>query len=155
MPIITLTTDLGLKDHYVASVKGAILSQIPDVSIVDITHSIEAFNISQTAYVIRNCYKNFPAGSIHILGVDSELSLKNSHLAVFAGGHYFIGTDNGTFSLLFDELKPDKIVELNISQNTDSLTFPINAGFPDNEAKPTVVFATEPPDISIPCFNKE
>ena len=129
MPIITLTTDLGLKDHYVASVKGAILSQIPDINIVDITHNIDAFNISQTAYVIRNCYKNFPAGSIHILGVDAELSIDNSHLAVFAGGHYFIGTDNGTFSLLFDELKTEKIVQLNISQNTDSLTFPIKDVF--------------------------
>ena len=129
MPIITLTTDLGLKDHYVASVKGAILSQIPDINIVDITHNIDAFNISQTAYVIRNCYKNFPAGSIHILGVDAELSIDNSHLAVFAGGHYFIGIDNGTFSLLFDELKTEKIVQLNISQNTDSLTFPIKDVF--------------------------
>ena len=129
MPIITLTTDLGLKDHYVASVKGAILSQIPDINIVDITHNIDAFNISQTAYVIRNCYKNFPVGSIHILGVDAELSIDNSHLAVFAGGHYFIGTDNGTFSLLFDELKAEKIVQLNISQNTDSLTFPIKDVF--------------------------
>ena len=129
MPIITLTTDLGLKDHYVASVKGAILSQIPDINIVDITHNIDAFNISQTAYVIRNCYKNFPAGSIHILGVDPELSIDNSHLAVFAGGHYFIGTDNGTFPLLFDELKAEKIVQLNISQNTDSLTFPIKDVF--------------------------
>ncbi len=129
MPIITLTTDLGLKDHYVASVKGAILSQMPDINIVDITHNIDAFNISQTAYVIRNCYKNFPAGSIHILGVDAELSIDNSHLAVFAGGHYFIGTDNGTFPLLFDELKAEKIVQLNISQNTDSLTFPIKDVF--------------------------
>ena len=129
MPIITLTTDLGLKDHYVASVKGAILSQIPDINIVDITHNIDAFNISQTAYVIRNCYKNFPAGSIHILGVDAELSIDNSHLAVFAGGHYFIGIDNGTFPLLFDELKAEKIVQLNISQNTDSLTFPIKDVF--------------------------
>ena len=129
MPIITLTTDLGLKDHYVASVKGAILSQIPDINIVDITHNIDAFNISQTAYVIRNCYKDFPAGSIHILGVDAELSIDNSHLAVFAGGHYFIGTDNGTFPLLFDELKAEKIVQLNISQNTNSLTFPIKDVF--------------------------
>ncbi|MBC8267019.1 MAG: SAM-dependent chlorinase/fluorinase [Flavobacteriales bacterium] len=129
MAIITLTTDLGLKDHYVASIKGAIFSQIPEVTIVDITHNIEAFNISQAAFVIRNCYKNFPQGSIHILGVDAELSLENSHLAVFSNGHYFIGTDNGCFSLLFDELKPEKIVELNISQNTDSLTFPIKDVF--------------------------
>ena len=129
MSIITLTTDLGLKDHYVASVKGAILSQIPDIDIIDITHNIEAFNISQAAYVLRNCFKNFPKGSIHILGVDAELSLKNSHLAVFAQGHYFIGTDNGCFSLLFDQLKPNKIVELNINQDTDSLTFPIKDVF--------------------------
>ena len=129
MPIITLTTDLGLKDHYVASVKGEIRSQISEISIVDITHNIEAFNISQTVYVIRNCYKNFPKGSIHILGVDSELSIDNSHLAVFSDGHYFIGADNGIFSLLFDELQPEKIVELNISQNSDSLTFPIKDVF--------------------------
>jgi len=129
MPIITLTTDLGLKDHYVASIKGAILSQLEDVKIVDISHEINAFNISQTAYVIRNCYKNFPKGSIHILGVDTEISLENSHMAIFADGHYFISTDNGIFSLLFDELKPEKIVELNISQNTDSLTFPIKDVF--------------------------
>lgn len=129
MPIITLTTDLGLKDHYVASVKGAILSQIPDITVVDITHNIEPFNFSQAAYVIQNCFKNFPTGSIHIIGVDVELSLDNSHLAVFAQGHYFIGTDNGSFSLLFDQLKPEKIVELNISQQTDSLTFPIKDVF--------------------------
>jgi len=129
MPIITLTTDLGLKDHYVASIKGAILSQLEDVKIVDISHEIDAFNISQTAYVIRNCYKNFPKGSIHILGVDTEISLENSHMAIFADGHYFTSTDNGIFSLLFDELKPEKIVELNISQNTDSLTFPIKDVF--------------------------
>lgn len=129
MPIITLTTDLGLEDHYVASLKGSILSQIADITIVDITHNIEAFNFYQAAYVIQNCFKNFPKGSIHIIGVDTELSLENSHLAVFAQGHYFIGTDNGSFSLLFDELKPEKIVELNISQQTDSLTFPIKDVF--------------------------
>ena len=111
MSIITLTTDLGLKDHYVASIKGAILSQISDISIVDITHNIEAFNISQTAYVIRNCYKNFPKGSIHILGVDAELSIENSHLAVFYDGHYFIGPDNGVLTPALNA--PSKVYELN------------------------------------------
>ena len=129
MSIITLTTDLGMKDHYVASIKGEIFSQLTDVRIVDISHSIEAFNISQNAYVVRNCYKDFPKGSIHILGVDTELSFDNSHLAVYYDDHYFIGTDNGVFSLLFDELKPEKIVELNISQHSDSLTFPIKDVF--------------------------
>ena len=83
----------------VASIKGEIISQLTDVRIVDISHSIEAFNISQNAYVVRNCYKDFPKGSIHILGVDTELSFDNSHLAVYYNNHYFIGTDNGVFSL--------------------------------------------------------
>jgi S-adenosylmethionine hydrolase len=129
MAIITLTTDLGIKDHYVASIKGAILSQLADVNVIDITHDIKPFNIQQSAYVLRSCYKDFPAGSIHILGIDAELSLDDSHLAVFAQGHYFLGADNGTFPLLFDELKPEKIVQLNITQNTNSLTFPIKDVF--------------------------
>ena len=98
MAIITLTTDLGRKDNYVAALKGTILSEEIDVTIVDISHDIEPFNIQQAAYVVRNCYKDFPLGSIHIIAVDEELSLKNEHVAVKADGHFFISTDNGIFS---------------------------------------------------------
>ena len=100
MAIITLTTDLGTKDSYLASVKGSIYSQLDDAKIIDITNDITAFNIPQAAFVLRNCYKDFPVGSIHIISVDDELSIENEHLAVKANGHYFIGTDNGLFSLL-------------------------------------------------------
>lgn len=123
MPIITLTTDLGLKDYYVASVKGAILKQTPDVNIVDITHEIPSFNFSKAAFIIKNCYKDFPEGSIHILGVSSDYSLETPFLAVYENGHYFIGADNGIFSLIFDT-PPEKIVELNLSLDTDKITFP-------------------------------
>jgi len=123
MSIITLTSDLGTKDSYLASVKGSIYSQLETAKIVDITNDIAPFNIQQAAYVLRNCFKDFPHGTIHIISVDDELSIKNEHLAVKANGHYFIGADNGLFSLLLNEMKAEKIVKLNISQTTNCMTF--------------------------------
>ncbi len=123
MAIITLTTDLGLKDYYVSAVKGSIYSQWPDAVIVDITHQIPSFNIQEAAYILRNSYANFPKGTVHIVGVNAEVSLQTPHIALLANGHYFIGADNGIFSLIF-ESPPDKIVELNQFQELDNPTFP-------------------------------
>ena len=123
MAIITLTSDLGSKDSYLASVKGSIYSELESAKIVDITNDIEPFNIQQAAYVLRNCFKDFPQGTIHVISIDDELTIKNEHLAVKANGHYFIGADNGLFSLLLNEMKAEKIVRLNISQSTNCMTF--------------------------------
>ena len=71
MAIITLTSDLGSKDSYLASVKGSIYSQLESATIVDITHDITPFNIQQAAYVLRNCFKDFPQGTIHIISIDN------------------------------------------------------------------------------------
>ncbi|MFO7744691.1 MAG: SAM-dependent chlorinase/fluorinase [Psychroflexus sp.] len=114
MPIITLTTDFGLKDHSVAAVKGALYSELENVQIVDISHEISPFNYTEAAYIIKNAYHNFPENSIHIIGVDSELTPENKHLAIYLDGHYFICADNGILSLISSEIKPDKIVEINI-----------------------------------------
>lgn len=122
MAIITLTSDWGLKDHYAGAVKGVILTKMPEARIVDISHSIPSFEIEQAAFVVRNSYPNFPAGTIHILGINTEESEKFAHTAVEIDGQFFIGTDNGIFSLIFDR-KPDKIVELTISQESDFFTF--------------------------------
>lgn len=125
MPAITLTTDLGLHDYYVGALKGTILSQMPEVSIVDISHSVPAFDIRHAAYVLRQAYPSFPKGTIHILGVNAETATVQNHVAIYCDGHYFIGTDNGIFSLLFDKV-PDKIYDLsNIRQDTDLLIFPV------------------------------
>jgi S-adenosyl-L-methionine hydrolase (adenosine-forming) len=122
MPIITLTSDWGLKDHYLGAVKGAICRQIPDAQIVDISHSIPPFDLNQAAFIIRNFYRNFPPGTIHILAINTEASIESPHTLVVNDGHYFIGSDNGIFSLVFDE-KPDKIIELDVIQDTDYFTF--------------------------------
>ena len=107
MSIITLTTDFGMKDYFVAAIKGAIYTDLPDAKIVDITHNISPFNITETAYIIKNAYTHFPKGSIHIIGVDSESNQENKHIAIQLDGHYFIGTDNGIISLLTVDIRPE------------------------------------------------
>ena len=69
MPIITLTSDWGYRDPYLGAVKGALLRQIPGVVIVDISHDIPKYHIRQAAFIIRNYYRDFPEGTIHIIGV--------------------------------------------------------------------------------------
>ena len=123
MSIITLISDLGNKDYYLPSLKANILSQIDNINIVDISHEIDHFNILQGALVLKNCFRDFPRETVHIIAIDDELSIDNDHVAVYAHGHYFIGADNGFFSVLLDDFKPDKIVSLNINQKTDYLTF--------------------------------
>ncbi len=124
MPIITLTTDFGEKDHFVGAVKGAIYSEMEDAKIVDISHGISPFHLQEAAYIIQNAYKSFPSGTIHIIGVDSELNPENKHIAVFMDGHYFVCADNGIISMLTSEMRPDKIVEINIHDRLIS-NFPV------------------------------
>lgn len=124
MSIITLTTDFGEKDHFAGAVKGAIYSELPTARIVDITHSVAPFHITEAAYIIKNAYKSFPEGSIHIIGVDSELTPENKHIALKLDGHYFICANNGILSLIASEYVPEKIVEINIHNNVES-NFPV------------------------------
>ena len=124
MPIITLTTDFGEKDHFAGAVKGAIYSELDDVRIVDISHSISPFHLTEAAYIIQNAYRSFPPGTIHIIGIDSELNPENKHIAVLLDGHYFICANNGIISMLTNEINPDKIVEINIHDRIIS-SFPV------------------------------
>lgn len=123
--IITITTDMGLKDHYVASVKGAIYSSLPQARVVDITHQIDPFDLQQAAFILRNAFRHFPKKSVHIIGVKPEIDLSEGvmHVLVECEGHFFLGADNGIFSLIFDR-HPDRIFELELSQDIDDMTFP-------------------------------
>mgnify|MGYP001287406374 FL=1 len=110
--LITLTSDMGLKDYYVASIKGAIYSQLPQVNIVDISHDIPAFDIIHASFVIKNTFKQFPKNTVHIIGIDSEINDDTDHIIVQNYDQYFIGTDNGIFSLIFDK-QPDGAWKIN------------------------------------------
>jgi S-adenosylmethionine hydrolase len=124
MAIITLTTDLGSKDFYQAALKGSILNLLPSANIIDITHEVPSFNISHAAFVLKNAYAYFPKGTVHLIGIDSVFSENTKYVALKYEDHYFVGADNGIFSLLFNQ-SPEEIVELNIMQDLKYLHFPL------------------------------
>ncbi len=124
MAIITLTTDFGEKDHFAGAIKGAIYSELSDIRIVDVSHSVSPFDISEAAYIILNAYSSFPRGTIHIIGIDSELSPENKHIAVKLDDHYFICANNGIMSMICAEIAPEKIVEINIHDKIET-SFPV------------------------------
>ncbi len=120
--IITLISDWGIRSHYVGAVKGAILSSIPEAKIVDISHQVNPFDIMQASFILKNACVSFPANTIHLIGVNTEASIESPHIVVLKNDQYFIGADNGIFSLLFDQPIEDA-VELNIMQNSSYFTF--------------------------------
>jgi S-adenosylmethionine hydrolase len=122
MAIITLTSDWGRKDHYLAVVKAAILSRMPEAVIVDISHEIPPFDLNQASFILRNSYKFFPKGTVHIIGITTEAGLETPHTAAEYEGQFFVGADNGIFSLLFDN-PPSKLVEIDILQDSEYFTF--------------------------------
>ena len=121
--IITLTTDFGLKDSSVGALKAALYSSLPQAEIVDISHAVSPFHIIEASYIIKNAYKTFPSGTIHILGIDSESTLENDQLLVQMDGHFFICADNGILSLIASEIQPDRIIRIN-NGNIHKTPFP-------------------------------
>jgi hypothetical protein len=124
MAIITLTTDLGDKDIYQAALKGSILKLLPAVNIVDITNSVAAYNIQQAAFILKNSFYYFPDNTVHLIGIDTVYNDYTRYLAVRHKNHYFVGADNGIFSLMFDT-DPEEMVEINIMQDLKFLHFPL------------------------------
>lgn len=114
MSIITLTTDYGLKDHFVGALKGKILSEYSEASIIDISHHIDPFNTVQACYIIGSSYTSFPKGTVHLIGVDMELNKENQHIVMQWNNHYFIAADNGILSMLSHKIVAQKIVAINI-----------------------------------------
>jgi S-adenosylmethionine hydrolase len=124
MAIITLTTDFGEKDHFAGAIKGAIYCELEDVKIVDISHSVSPFNVPEAAYIIQNAYSSFPKGTIHLIGIDSELNQENKHIAIKLDDHYFICANNGIMSMICAEIAAEKIVEINIHDKIET-NFPV------------------------------
>ncbi len=98
-PIITLTTDFGLKDPYVAEMKAVILSISPNAAVVDITHEIEKFNIRMGAYVLASASPYFPKGTIHVAVVDPSVGTKRYPILIQTKHGFYIGPNNGVLAL--------------------------------------------------------
>jgi S-adenosylmethionine hydrolase len=102
-PIITLTTDFGLHDHFVGTLKGVILDIAPGVEIVDICHSVEAFDILEGALTIAQAYKYFPNGTVHVVVVDPGVGGARRPLVASTERHNFVVPDNGVLSAIYRE----------------------------------------------------
>ncbi len=116
MAVITFTSDFGTDDHYVAAVKGKILSKNPNQQVVDISHAIKPYDISHAAVVLKSAYQEFPEGSVHLVSVDSVRE-KSAGIALQLDGHFFVGFNCGLFSMLSVK-EPTEMVEVDISGNT-------------------------------------
>ena len=103
MNVVTLTTDFGRQDYYAAVLKGSILSKGIAVLFADISHEIDNFNIVQASFILKNAYQSFPEHTIHLISVHNFYKKNPRYLAVYHNNHYFIGPDNGIFSLMFEE----------------------------------------------------
>lgn len=111
MPIVTLTTDFGWQDPYLPRIKGGLLCRHAGITLVDITHAIDSYDIVQAAFIFRNVWRSFPEGTIHLVSVNDFYQARSRFLAIRHSGHYFLGPDNGVFSLVFSEV-PEQIFEL-------------------------------------------
>ncbi|OYU79140.1 MAG: hypothetical protein CFE23_15425 [Flavobacterium sp. BFFFF1] len=114
MSIITLTTDYGTKDHFVGALKGKILKEFSEATIIDISHDIDPFNTAQASYIISAAYRSFPKGTVHLIGVDAERNKENRHIALAWDEHFFICADNGIPGMLTQKIVPGQMVEINI-----------------------------------------
>lgn len=123
MPVITLTSDWSKDDYYVAAIKGKILSDCHDATIIDITHKTSNFNIAEAAFILKNSYPYFPSGTIHLICINSENINNRKYLVINYNNQYFIGSDNGIFGLIFKD-EPQVIYQLKYNEDKEQTSFP-------------------------------
>ena len=111
-PIITLLTDFGTKDHYVASMKGVILNINPQCLLIDITHQVNPHDIGEGAFILANTYSYFPKGTIHLSVVDPGVGGMRKPILLVTKNYFLVGPDNGLFTLVAQREKAKQVVVL-------------------------------------------
>lgn len=127
MQIVSLTTDFGIRDYYVAELKASILSKARDIQFVDVSHHIQPYDIVEAAHFVGNVYPSFPENSIHIIAVDIYYQKEIKYCIMHHQGHYFVAPDNGVLSLLFPELEALDVYEVDIRDLAHSSTASVYA----------------------------
>lgn len=123
MAIVTLLTDSGEMDHYVAAIKAKVLSVNPGLTLVDISHRIAACDIAHGAFVLKAVFRDFPAGTVHLVAVDSAGAKDDAYIALQLEDHFFVGVDNGLLGLI-SEKNHQQVVQLNSINPIIRTTFP-------------------------------
>lgn len=124
MQLLTLTTDWIKDDYYAGAIKGTLYSKCENIKIVTLSNSVKSYRISEAAFIVRNSFKNFPDGSVHIIAIGTDPIPEADFLLALIEGHYFICSDNGFLSLLGD-VKIQKIIKIDLARlNNTIATFP-------------------------------
>jgi S-adenosylmethionine hydrolase len=122
MAIVTLLTDSGETDHYVAAIKAKILGINPGLTLVDISHKIQPCDIAHGAFVLNSVFRDFPKGTVHLVGVDSTGNTESAAIGLQLEDHFFVGSDNGLFGLISNK-QHQLLIDIN-SINPVSTSFP-------------------------------
>ncbi|HEY3130170.1 MAG TPA: SAM-dependent chlorinase/fluorinase [Acidobacteriota bacterium] len=111
-PVISLISDFGLREYFVGAMKGAILSVNPDLDIIDISHQVSSHDILEAAFTLRCAYEAFPPRTIHLVVVDPGVGSKRRPLIVATENYYFVGPDNGVFSLIYESESVGRVISI-------------------------------------------
>lgn len=121
--IITLTSDYGSDSLYATALRGAIISRDPSIRIVDISHTIRPFDTNQAAFALRASAPHFPKGTVHLIAMNTNQTGDYVHRVMELSGQYYVGLDDGIFSLIADRT-PEAIFDITVTSESDTLTFP-------------------------------
>lgn len=127
--VVTLLSDYGHGSHYTAALKGTLAALLPTTTVIDLSHQIEPFDVTGAAFFLQQVYPNFPEGTWHFLCVDTSVLLHKQFLVVEYKKQFFLGADNGIFSLLFEEL-PVKVHRVKDNIYSPNDLFPEKNVFP-------------------------
>ena len=116
MPIVTLTTDWGSQGFFAGMAKGALMSLIPEVQVVDVTHGVEPFNVKAATFVVKHACTGFPPETIHIIDVASNHTEEHPFVVVKARGQYYICCDNGLPAMAFGN-EIEEVVRIPVQEN--------------------------------------
>lgn len=145
MTLITFTSDFGQSDHYVAFSKAGVLKEHPEAQIIDISHEVKPFDIAHMAHVIQSVFREFPEGTVHLIGNGNHQKTE-SYIIVSIEGHIFVGPNNGVISLISDQA-PTAVFELDIPSTPAFRLLPevaaklAKGSSPDSLGSPTDNFA--------------
>jgi S-adenosylmethionine hydrolase len=159
--MITLLSDWKLRDPYIGIFKGQLLKNIPDVQIVDITHNLELYNLSQTAFIAKNSYAFFPEKTIHIILSGLSFSTETKPVLVVHNGHFFLGDDTGVFSMMFGTANPieayqyNEDMSLSATEKLASLALMAHQNTYSKETTPYPSLKFQLSNLSEPDYNEE
>lgn len=164
MTLVTLTTDFGLRDFYAAAVVGELYKHIPDVRVEAVNHQIPKYNTIEGALFLKNTWRSFPEGTIHIVSIHNHYNKYSQYIAVEYEGQYFLSADNGLLNLVFDEYNlPTRIFSIDLPINEEDVSFPSKSLFVKAAAHiakgGTLEFLGKPLDglaialMSVPTYN--